>query len=328
MRYFFAYPGKAQAMNEGAAGELRKHISGFCDWLSASGYTRRTVRSYRNQVLFFARWVEERPELGSLSDLTTSVLTNFFIELATEPGGGRDGKGTLRSSNTVAGYITALLKLFEFFLKSGFVLLNPMREVERPRNRRPLPKDILTLEEFLKILAHLDVTTPRGLRNRAIFELLYATGLRRFELEGLDVASVLFQERLIRVKGKGGKERLVPLGDEAWRVLTEYLGTGRPRMKSKGSQALFLSTRGGRVKMAVILRDLRIAAKRAGVSKRVTLHGIRHSVATHLLAQGADIRHIQVFLGHAQLSTTQVYTRVEVSDLKDMLDRYHPRDKF
>lgn len=308
--------------------EIRGHLSRFGDWLTANGYAKRTMTSYRRRVLFFVRWAEPKPELRQLCDITTSVLTNFVIDLATEPGGGRGSEESFRATNTVSAYLAALFKLFDFFLKQGLVLLNPVHEVERPRKHVPLPKDILTFQEILRLLSHLDSNNPKGLRNRTILELMYATGMRRAEVAGLNLSSVLLNEQLLRVMGKGNKERLIPVGEESWRCLMDYLQRGRGRMRAEGSQALFLSSRGGRVHMQMVLRDLRKAAKRAGLKKRITLHGIRHSVATHLLAKGADIRHIQVFLGHSQLSTTQIYTRVEVSDLRKMLDTCHPRDTF
>lgn len=318
-------------MGDSLGQTLRDHLPRFCDWLSANGYTERTVEAYSSNVVRFSRWIHRREDLNILSDIDSQVLNDFIIDLSTEPGRGKnpyDAKKTYRSLNTVNSYLTSLVSFFSYLAKSGLLLMNPALNVDRPKKHRPIPRDILSFEELLRVFAAFDETNPRGLRNRTILEMFYATGIRRAELESLDLGSVLLNSQVLRVLGKGGKERLVPLGGEAWRCLLHYLRVGRPAMRDRGSQALFLSTRGGRVKLAMILRDFKIVAKKLGITKRITLHGLRHACATHLLAAGADIRHIQAFLGHSQLSTTQIYTRVEVSDLKEMLDRCHPRDQF
>ena len=186
----------------------------------------------------------------------------------------------------------------------------------------------MSFQEILRIFSLIDTGSAKELRNRAALELLYSCGLRRAELERLNLSSVYFQKRLLLVQGKGGKERLVPVGGEALRCLRRYLESARPTLNTKGSEALFLSSRGSRLRSASLLLSFKRYAKQARITKNVTLHGLRHSCATHMLAGGADIRHIQVFLGHSCLSSTQLYTRVEISDLQSMLDRYHPRDHF
>jgi site-specific recombinase XerD len=265
-----------------------------------------------------------------LSDLTTAALQNYMIFLSIR------GSKTVRprrgekylSAATKQSHIAALTKFFGYLVKRGLLLTNPTHELERPRLRKTLPRAILSVEEMLKILAGIKGGGPFELRNRAALELLYSTGMRRGELEKLTLESLRLGESLVLIDGKGDRERLVPVGREAVRTLREYLEYGRPRFDSRGSDALFLSYRKGPLAAKSLLRLLKRLAKEAGISKRVDLHTVRHTCATHMLQNGADIRYIQEMLGHASLRTTQIYTRVETSDLRKMLDECHPREKF
>lgn len=300
------------------------------EWLRFKDYRPRTIDTYRLALEEFGRWVGEQPELHQLSDLSTQALQNYliYLSLRTSKRTARGRSGNLITSSTKQVHIASLQRLFHYLLKEGFLLTNPTHELERPRERRGLPRSILTPEEILRILAQVQGEDPVNLRDRAILELLYTSGLRRSELEGLTLDSVLFDERLVRVVGKGGKERLVPVGSEAFKAIAAYLERGRPRLKPDGSNALFLSRLRGRLRASAVLRTLKILASRAGIKKPVDLHCLRHSCATHMLQNGADIRYVQEFLGHELLKTTQVYTRVETSDLRKMLDECHPRERF
>jgi integrase/recombinase XerD len=227
--------------------------------------------------------------------------------------------------------LSSLRHLFAHLYSRRLILANPTHEIEWPKRQSSLPRTILTVDEMLKVLAAVEGTGRLDrlrLRNRAALELLYTTGIRRSEMESLTLEALRLGERLAVIDGKGGKQRLVPIGGEAIRCLVEYLERGRPRFRAAGSSALFLSFRGGQMKARTLVDALKSYAKKAGVTKPVDLHTIRHTCATHLLAGGADIRYIQELLGHSSLKSTQVYTRVETSDLRRMLETCHPREKF
>ena len=309
---------------------LQEHRFDCLDWLSVCDYSPRTIHTYNLAFSEFFRWVDAQAELREISDLTLPILQSYMIFLSLRGSKmtrkGRDKK--LLSTATKQGHIAALTKFFEHLVKRGVLLTNPTRDLERPRARRTLPRSILSVEEMLKILAGVKGTDAYALRNRAALELLYSTGIRRGELEQLTLESLRLGEQLILINGKGNRERLVPIGREALRTLNEYLEYGRPYFDAKGTSALFLSYRKGPLSATGLLTLLKRLAKEAGISKPVDLHSIRHTCATHMLQNGADIRHIQEMLGHATLQTTQIYTRVETSDLRKMLNECHPREKF
>ena len=309
---------------------LRKLREECLEWLHCSGYRPRTTKSYRLALQEFGRWCARQKELKELSDLTLSTLQGYQVHLSLR-GSKKTKKGEVQmllGPSAKIVHISALKKFFEYLKKHNYLLTNPSVELESPRSKRGLPRTILSVSEMFQLLAQFQGEDPLALRDRAVFEVLYSSGIRRAELEGLKVDSVLFQDKTLRVEGKGGKERLVPLGQEALKALEAYLKRGRPRLHANGSQALFLSSRRGRLRAHAVLSSLRKAAARAGITRPIDLHCIRHTCATHMLKNGADIRYIQQLLGHSSLTTTQVYTRVENTDLRRMLDECHPRERF
>jgi integrase/recombinase XerD len=202
---------------------------------------------------------------------------------------------------------------------------DPTGDVRRPRLPRSLPKPI-SLEDVERLLRAPDETTPAGLRDRAILEVLYGAGLRVSELTALDVDDVDLDGGAVRVLGKGGKEREVPIGRHARDAVSAYLSRGRPSLAGPATRgALFLNTRGGRLTRQSCARLLETHARAAGLERHVTLHGLRHSFATHLLEGGADVRVVQELLGHASVATTQVYTLVTKDHLREVYYTSHPR---
>ena len=309
---------------------LREHLQDCLDWLHFRNYKQRTIDTYRLSLLAFINWVEEQKGLNELSDLTTQVLQNYLIHLSLR-GSKKTRRGRKKkflTSTTKQSHIAALKQLFGHFVENSYLLTSPVHDIERPRGRLRLPRTIFTVEEMFKLLAQFQGEDPIGLRDRAILELLYTTAIRRNELQQLTLDSLLVEERLLRVRGKGDIERLLPVGAEAMKALIAYLERGRPRLCADGSSALFLSRLKGRLRASAFLRTLKIVTKKAGIKKSIDLHSIRHTCATHMLKNGADIRYLQKFLGHTLLKTTQIYTRVDSSDLRKMLDECHPRDKF
>ena len=317
-------------MSRKLAESLETHLQSCLDWLHVRDYSPGTNNTYRLALQAFVDWVETETQLNELSDLTGQTLQDYmvFLSLRASKNTRRGRKKKLLTASTKQGHIAALHQLFGYLTQNGYLLTNPAHELERPKSRRKLPRTILTIEEMMKLLAYFQGEEPVMLRDRAILELLYSTAIRRSELERLTLHSVLLEERLLRVHGKGDKERFVPIGEEAARALTAYLERGRPKLCAGGSSAFFLSRLKGRLRAAAFLRTLKIVSKKVGIKKHVDIHCIRHTCATHMLQNGADIRYIKELLGHELLNTTQVYTRVESADLRKVLTECHPREKF
>jgi site-specific recombinase XerD len=226
---------------------------------------------------------------------------------------------------TVARKLAAIRACFRVLREHGRVSQNPAELVPSPKRPAHLPR-VLRADEMAALLDRIPASTPLELRDRALFELAYACGLRAEELVDVDVASVGFDAEEVRVEGKGSKTRIVPVGEAALRALARYLERARPALDSGcGEPALFLSKSGRRLSTSDVRRRLRVWARHAAVQGGLSPHALRHSFATHLLDGGADLRAIQELLGHASISTTQIYTRVESARLKSAYARSHPR---
>ena len=229
------------------------------------------------------------------------------------------------AEHTLARRLVSLKVFFRFAVAGGLIPRNPARSLESPRMWKILPHT-LSVPEVEALLAAPDPSTPRGLRDRALLETLYATGLRASELVGLTLDAIHPDEHVVRVVGKGNKERIVPIGRQALDAIRDWLENGRPHyVPRRGSQALFLSKKGGSLTRIWLWRLIRRYAAAAGIAKHLSPHTLRHSFATHLLEHGADLRAIQEMLGHADISTTQIYTHVDLERLKFMHSAFHPR---
>jgi integrase/recombinase XerD len=224
---------------------------------------------------------------------------------------------------SVAKAVSALRSFFRYLASCGIREDNPAAILESPRRQTRLPA-VLRKEKIEAILEAIDISKPLGIRNRALYELIYSAGLRVSELVRLDLKDVFFSERIVRVRGKGGRERMAIFGDEAARRLKTYLEESRPLLMGKKQlKALFVSRRGKRLSRKGIWKNYSLLADLAGTSSK--LHTLRHSFATELLAGGADLRQVQELLGHADLATTQIYTHVDVSLLRENHRKYLPR---
>jgi len=286
-------------------------------------YAPRTPPAYMAHVDAFLEWLARR-ELDLL-DVKAKDLHAYQTHLyAFRRPSGRPYAAAYQGARLVV-----LKHLFRFLCRRGFLLHDPAADLELPRLEKRLPRTILTRGEVYKLLAAPDARSPSGLRDRAILETLYGTGIRVTELCNLTPYDVDTEERVLRVVlGKGRRDRNVPLTRAAAAAIESYLVKGRPQLVGPHKlRFIFLQDRGGRMDRSTACRIVRTWAREAGIKKHVTPHTLRHTVATHLLKGGADIRHIQALLGHASLGTTQRYTRVEVSDLKQVIDRAHPRGK-
>jgi integrase/recombinase XerC len=224
---------------------------------------------------------------------------------------------------SIARKLSALRSFFRYLVREGTLSANPAEVVATPKRNRYLPKT-LSVDEATALMERGHGTTLLALRDRAILELLYSSGLRVSELTGLNVGGLDLREQLVRVLGKGRKERIVPVGRKAHEALTAYL---EARGAADDDQPLFINHRGGRLTPRSVQRHLKVRLLKAGVLKDISPHALRHSFATHLLDGGADLRAIQELLGHASLSTTQRYTQVSVDQLMAVYDRAHPRSK-
>ena len=237
----------------------------------------------------------------------------------------RDRMAEGRSPRSVGRLVAAVRGYYRFATAMVPLADNPAADVAAPRSWKSLPK-FLTVDEVEALIAAPDVTTPRGLRDRALLEVLYATGLRVSELLALAPAHVDVEAGVLTCMGKGRKERVVPFGDAAATWLTRYLRDARPGLVGRrGSAPLFVNARGGGLSRMGFWKLLRAYGLQAGIARAISPHVLRHSFATHLLERGADLRAIQMMLGHADLSTTQIYTHVLDERLRSVYERFHPR---
>jgi integrase/recombinase XerD len=237
----------------------------------------------------------------------------------------RDAMAQGLSPTSTARLVAGIRGFYRFLHVSGRIARNPADDLRAPRTLAALPK-FLSLDEVDALIAAPDVSTPLGVRDRALIEVLYATGLRVSELVGLRLPDVRADEGYVQCLGKGGKERVVPLGESAAGWVRRYVGDARPQLlRRRTSPWLFVNVRGGRLSRVGFWKILKEHGARAGVRAALSPHVLRHSFATHLLDRGADLRAIQTMLGHADLSTTQIYTHVLEARLRQVYDQFHPR---
>ena len=229
------------------------------------------------------------------------------------------------SARSIARHITTLRNFYRFLIQEGQVIEDPTEFLKQPRQWTTLPK-YLNRDELDRLIAAPPVEKSTGLRDRAMLELLYATGLRVSELCRLPLAAVEREMGVLRVTGKGNKQRMVPFGEAAGQALDQYLGNARSRLlKGRASKYLFVTARGGAMTRQSFWKLLRDYGLKAGIKRTLTPHVIRHSFATHLVEGGADLRSVQIMLGHADISTTQIYTHVAQRRLREVIEQHHPR---
>jgi integrase/recombinase XerD len=229
------------------------------------------------------------------------------------------------SARSIARHMTTLRSFYSFLTREGRIQTDPSEFLIPPRQWSTLPK-YLNQQEIDRLLAAPDVLKPTGLRDRAMLELLYATGLRVTELCRLELSSLESDSGVLRVTGKGNRQRLVPFGESAGQAVMEYLKAGRSALlKGRASRFLFITARGGAITRQGFWKLLGLYGKKAGIFRDLTPHVMRHSFATHLVEGGADLRSVQIMLGHADISTTQVYTHVARRRLRETVDQHHPR---
>jgi integrase/recombinase XerD len=280
-------------------------------WLE-EGLARNTLESYRRDLAQFAEWLEKRAT--DLQAITRADLEQYLAH--------RSPHSKPRSMSRL---IASLRRFYRYLLRESLISTDPTLQLDSPKIPRSLPKS-LTEDEVEALLNQPDEAQMLGLRDRAMLETLYATGLRVSELVGLKVTEVSLSEGVVRATGKGSKTRLVPLGEEALDWITQYLKESRPQILSgQLSESLFVTQRGAAMTRQAFWHLIKRHAKLAGITKPMSPHVLRHAFATHLLNHGADLRVVQMLLGHADISTTQIYTHVARERLKTMHKANHPR---
>ncbi|RZI51522.1 site-specific tyrosine recombinase XerD [Aeribacillus pallidus] len=296
---------------------MNDHIQDFIHYLTVErGLANNTIVSYERDLKSYKQFLNEKLNIQEVQNIQRYHILQYLHFL----------KDQGKSSKTIARHIASIRAFHQFLLREKAADEDPSVHIETPQIERKLPK-VLSLEEVERLLETPELTSPIGYRDKAMLELLYATGIRVSEMVYLNLSDVHLIMGFIRCYGKGKKERLVPIGEKATKALEEYLEKGRPKLvrQKHKTDALFLNHHGKRISRQGFWKNLKSIAVKAGIQKELTPHTLRHSFATHLLENGADLRAVQEMLGHADISTTQIYTHVTKTRLKDVYKMYHPR---
>jgi len=322
----------------------------FSEWLEAINYSPKTRVNYTRDVKLFLAWLSENTAINSIVEVTPAQLQQYQIALynferhhenncrggtpcpphLSKAEATKEKEAKRLSVGTQANRLAAVRKFFSWLLSEQQIAYNPATTLQLPKQPQRLPRGVLTKTEARRLIEATPTSKPRDIRDRAILETLYATGIRRAELIALTIYDADLQTATLRIEhGKGNTTRIVPLTQSAIAALKLYLEEGRSLFAHEAGQVrLFVSTRsGGPLDDDDIVRIVAKATTRAGIRKHITPHTLRHTCATHLLKGRADIRQIQKLLGHRRLSSTEVYTRVELTDLREVIARCHPREK-
>lgn len=299
-------------------------IARYLEQLHVRHYSPQTVYT-RSKMLRPFRLFCEQAGLTQARQVTRAVIFNYQSYLFHY----RKRDGHPLAVETQNHWLNSVASFFAWLTKQNLILYNPASDLEYSRAPQRLPRALLSVQEIADVFNVTDLTTPLGLRNRAILEVLYSTGMRRAELCGLDKNDLDFERGLVFIdQGKGHKDRLIPIGERALQWIEKYLTEARPLLGSSVSEAaVFLNTHGERVNPNRLGTQVRDLIRRAGITKRGSCHLFRHSMATQLLEAGCDIRHIQEMLGHSNLESTKVYTQVTVGQLKAVHQKYHPANQ-
>lgn len=294
---------------------VNRYIDEYLNFLAVErGVSLNTLDAYSRDLNRFAEFLNGRG-IDTLQSITSNDTVSFLGSLRA------DGL----AANSVNRTLAAIRGFYKYLFRENRIVENPVANIELAKVWLRLP-DTLSKEEMTHLLDQPGTETPLGVRDRAMLELMYATGIRVTELVSLTLNSVNWQVGYLHVVGKGNKERIVPAGQDALACLTRYVEHGRPKLlRDKTSNVLFINRSGRGLTRQGFWKILRKYATKAGVAKKIHPHTFRHSFATHLLEGGADLRSVQVMLGHADISTTQIYTHVTRERLKDIHKRYHPR---
>ncbi|MDW7673042.1 MAG: site-specific tyrosine recombinase XerD [Bacillota bacterium] len=293
-----------------------KSVQDFLYFLSVErGLAKNTLMAYENDMKDFSKFMVDRFAVENLADATYDYVLTYLLSLRKKQA----------ATTTVARRVATLKAFYKFMYLEGKIAENPLGSLETPKQGKRLPK-IIGYDDVDKLLAQPKGLEPTSLRDKAILETLYATGMRISELIGLNISDLNISNGYLRCLGKGNKERIIPLGRKAIAAINTYLNKGRVKLvKNPAELALFVNKHGRRLTRQGCWKIIRGYTEAAGITKHLTPHTIRHSFATHLLENGADLRAVQELLGHADVTTTQIYTHITEQRLKSVYNSAHPR---
>jgi len=304
---------------------MEQELYEYLEYKRRRGLKDATLGDYRRTLQRFFDFLDENyPDVSEITDITRDVVLSYERYLAVM----KDAWGRELSVGRRNKYLLHLKSFFQYLQKEEKIYRNPAVNIVLPKERMRIVRDVLTVEEMDKLLKICSGHSMRSLRDRAILELLYSTGIRADELCNICVEDIDFSERILFVrKGKLGNQRHVPFGESAKYWLGRYLERARPLIEEIESELVFVSFRGRKLNPDILCRIVKKWAKEAGIVKNVTTHTFRHSCATHMLKGRADIRYVQRQLGHRHISTTEKYLKIEIADLKEIHERCHPREQ-
>ncbi len=290
-------------------------IQSFIDYLTVErGLAANTLDSYSRDLKQYCQYLQEALKI-SARDASRTTVVSYLLHLQKQG----------RTTATIARRLAALKTFYQFLVQERLLANDPTADLESPKQKKKLPR-VLTVKDVERLLSQPRPVHPSGRRDKAMLEILYATGIRVSELVSLDVSDVNLNLGYLRCVGKGDKERIVPVGSAAIRAVASYLEKAREELlRDRSETALFVNHQGRRLTRQGFWKIIKRYAREAGIDKPITPHTLRHSFATHLLENGADLRSVQELLGHADISTTQIYTHITGGHLKDVYARTHPR---
>jgi len=281
------------------------------------GLSINSIASYENDVISLRDYVLKNKVKESPIECNPNTINSFIYNSSKK-----------NSARSQARKISGLKSFFKFLVFEGYLKTSPMSNIESPKLGRKLP-DILNVEEISQMISSIDVNEKFGQRNKTIIEILYGTGIRVSELIELKISNIFFKENIIRVVGKGDKERFVPIGMQAKKSVNDYINNKRNHQKIEESSndVLILSKDGKKLTRHMIFTLIKNISIKSGITKKISPHTFRHSFASHLLKNGADLRTIQLILGHENITTTEIYTHLDSKHLLNVMKKYHPRSK-
>lgn len=291
------------------------YVNEFINYLAVErGLAQNTLESYGRDLRQFQSYLHSS-QIDIVKDSSRNTILSYLNSL--------QNKG--RAVSTISRNLAAIKSFYQYLVRERYLEKDPAANLESPKLEKKLPK-ILSIAEVEELLRQPNTYTPTGLRDKAMLELLYATGIRVSELISLNISDINLDMGYIKCYGKGAKERIVPLGSIAAKCVQDYVNKGRPKLvRTYEEPALFVNHHGNRLTRQGFWKIIKRYAREANIMKEITPHTLRHSFATHLLENGADLRSVQEMLGHADISTTQIYTHVTKNHLKEVYDKTHPR---
>jgi integrase/recombinase XerD len=290
-------------------------LNNYLEYLSVErGLAKNTIDAYKRDLISFIAFLRAKKAIN-INSVSTTTIISYLLQMQ------KSGK----ASSSISRACAAIKSFFQFLFKESIIEEDPTENIDTPKLKHRLPK-VLTVQEVEKLLSQPNMTNPLGIRDRSILELMYATGIRVSELTSLHIDDVNLEAGFLRCTGKGSKERIIPVADITLDCLKLYISGARKELLSgKESKILFVNRQGAAISRQGVWKIIRKYSKKAGISKKITPHTLRHSFATHLLEHGADLRAVQEMLGHADISTTQIYTHLTRSKIKEIYDNTHPR---